>query len=305
MALHTSSIRSTCLNLETLENRVLLSHAIAHVDEHHDEHEEHNHAAETATCEYAKSANAVGSGYRLDLVVLHELGHSLGIGHSSDRGSIMYAYYNANYNISNFSSDSIVATLQSMYANVTTSPWKDSLDSNPGNGKVDLTFSYMPDGAKAEQNKTSTLFSSLDSLMSRSTWQGIFSSQFNRWAQVSGNKIGFSAHSDNGAAFNFSGSKQNDPRVGDIRLGAHRMDGANKTLAHTYLPGNSGTGAGDLHLDNAEGWTASAGTAMAPTSDSTTTTKDAKISQRLIVGVAMDADEVLDFDRDAVEPILI
>src|SRR5262249_17313261 len=45
------------------------------------------------------------------------------------------------------------------------------------------------------------------------------------------------------------------PGFGDIRIGAHRMDGTSKTLAHTYFPPpNGATAAGDAHFDNAENW---------------------------------------------------
>lgn len=244
-----SSSGSMRYGLESLELRVLLSHA---------------HGS-GVTWEDAAIGKITGPGIRLDLVVLHELGHAMGIGHSSDPNSIMYAYYNANYNINNFSNDSVIPSFQAMYANLGTSPWKDSLDANPGNGRVDLTYSYMPDGSRAEQNKPSKLFSSLDALMPRATWQGIFSSELNRWANASNNKISLSLHSDSGVAFNFSGSIQNDSRAGDIRFGAHRMDGSGRTLAHTYLPppNNTGTGAGDLHLDYAESWTAGVGASPA------------------------------------------
>ena len=53
--------------------------------------------------------------------------------------------------------------------------------------------------------------------------------------------------------------------LGHIRFGAHRFDGPNKVLAHTFYPPptNNNTAAGDLHLDYAEKWVSSAAAAIA------------------------------------------
>ena len=75
--------------------------------------------------EALSGAEARGNGpaIRLDLVALHEFGHALGLDHSSNPNSIMYAYYNAGYDLTRFDSDPAVATLKEMYADVSTSPW--------------------------------------------------------------------------------------------------------------------------------------------------------------------------------------
>jgi hypothetical protein len=166
----------------------------------------------------------------------------------------MYPYYNANYNLNNFANDPVIPTLLAKFANVNTSSWKDSLDATPGNGRVDVTYSYVPDGTSLDKS-ASTMFKTFDAIFGRATWQSIFSSMLQKWASVSSGKLNFVLHSDNGAPAGAAGSAQNDSHFGDIRIGAHRFDGPGKVLAHTYYPPpNGGTLAGDSHYDYAENW---------------------------------------------------
>ncbi|HBC56268.1 MAG TPA: hypothetical protein DCZ03_03810, partial [Gammaproteobacteria bacterium] len=61
--------------------------------------------------------------------------------------------------------------------------------------------------------------------------------------------ISFHEIADAGEAFNVAGAS------GDIRFGAHYIDGASETLAHAYYPPLIGvTAAGDIHFDTAENW---------------------------------------------------
>lgn len=204
------------------------------------------------------SAAATGSTapVRLDLVALHELGHALGLPHSTDPRSIMYPYYNPNYDPTKLAQDPIIPQLRALYSNVATSPWKDALDPVPGNGKVDITFSFMPDGASMGDGTRNTLYATFDSLYGSTTaWKSILIAQLNRWASVSGGKLNFIGHVDTGLPFNYPGRTQNDPNAGDIRISARSLDGSGGTLAQTYFPPPNGwTAAGDSQLDQNENW---------------------------------------------------
>jgi len=132
------------------------------------------------------------------------------------------------------------------------------------NVPITLTWSFVPDGTSipgspsvGEPTSNSMLFSAMDSrfgVMNRAVWIGQIQACFDRWAALTGTSYTRVTNNgnlwDDGASFpNSAGSNTPGSTRGDIRIGAHPIDGNGGILAYNFYP----TG-GDMVLDANETW---------------------------------------------------
>lgn len=113
-----------------------------------------------------------------------------------------------------------------------------------------LTWSYIPDGTNipgfiGEPAAPSNLNAFLDGIYGDfDTWHPLFVQIFDAWAAVSGFTYVYEPN-DDGAAF---GSTVGQLGVrGDLRIGAHLIDGNSGVLAYNFFPNN-----GDMVIDSAD-----------------------------------------------------
>jgi len=110
-----------------------------------------------------------------------------------------------------------------------------------------VTYSFVPDGVSLavethESNVSITALPAFDACFLRE-----IRAAFKAWSAVA--DIQFVEVVDSGDAFNAPGS------AGDIRIGAHVIDGPGGQLGHSfYPPPNGDSAAGDLHFDSEEPW---------------------------------------------------
>jgi hypothetical protein len=115
-----------------------------------------------------------------------------------------------------------------------------------------ITYSFAPDGTNIG-GASSNLNQAMASLgISTATWREQFEKAASVWEAVT--NINLALVSDNGEAFGAPGNQQDDPNVGDIRIGGTAL--ASNVLASTFLPPafNGGTLAGDVVMNTSQAW---------------------------------------------------
>ena len=114
-----------------------------------------------------------------------------------------------------------------------------------------ITYSFMPDGTNIS-GTPSSLFATLNAKFATTTWEQQIETAASLWENVTG--VNLAQVSDGGEPFGTQGDQQDDPRFGDIRIGAIPLPQG--LLAETFVPppGNGGTAAGDIFFNSTINW---------------------------------------------------
>ena len=114
-----------------------------------------------------------------------------------------------------------------------------------------ITYSFMPDGTSVG-GTPSALFQTLNEVASTATWQTQIEQAASIWETAA--NVNLALVPDGGEADGTSGDQQDDPRFGDIRIGAIPLPSG--VLAETFLPpqANGGTAAGDILFNSTATW---------------------------------------------------
>jgi len=114
-----------------------------------------------------------------------------------------------------------------------------------------ITYSLMPDGTSVG-GVPSALFQTLNQNNPTATWEQQIEQSATLWENVT--NINLALVPDGGEAVGAAGDQQDDPRFGDIRIGAVPLSPG--ILAETFDPPpiNGGTDAGDILLNSNVNW---------------------------------------------------
>ena len=114
-----------------------------------------------------------------------------------------------------------------------------------------ITYSFMPDGTSVG-GVPSALFQTLNAKYATATWEGQIEQAASLWESVTNANL--ARVSDGGQPVATFGDQQDDPRFGDIRIGAVPLPSG--VLAETFLPppANGGTDAGDILFNSTVNW---------------------------------------------------
>ncbi len=114
-----------------------------------------------------------------------------------------------------------------------------------------ITYSFMPDGTSIG-GVPSALFQTLNKIAPTATWEQQIEQAATLWENVT--NVNLALVPDGGEAVGTAGDQQDDPRFGDIRIGAVPLPSG--ILAETFDPPpvNGGTDAGDVLLNSNVNW---------------------------------------------------
>ena len=114
-----------------------------------------------------------------------------------------------------------------------------------------ITYSFMPDGTSVG-GVPSALFQTMNAVCPTATWQNQIEQAATIW-EANAN-LNLALVPDGGEPVGTNGDQQDDPRFGDIRIGAVPLPSG--VLAETFLPPptNGGTLAGDILFNSTVQW---------------------------------------------------